>query len=130
MVEHVVLVDPDGAGLQRVRDTDGCVQAAGVDGGRETVGGGVAETDGVLLGLELGNGADGAEDLFLHDLHVLGHVGEDGRLDEVALLPVTLAANLDLGALLLALIDVAVSTLVSDVVLPCLTAEFGKLLTP
>ncbi len=78
-----------------------------MDGSGETVGGLVAELDGLLLGGELGDGADGAEDLLLHDLHVGADVGEDGGLDEVALVAVALAAGLDLGALLLAGLDVA-----------------------
>ena len=67
-------------------------------GSGETVCGAVADLDDLLLGLELADGADWAEDLFLHDLHVLGDVREDGGLDEVTLVAVALAANLDLGA--------------------------------
>ena len=94
----VVGVNPHGAGLERVRDLDGGVEVLGVHGGGEAIGGGVADADGLLLGLELGDGADGAEDLFLHDLHVLGDVGEDGWLDEVALVALAVATDLDLGA--------------------------------
>ena len=78
-----------------------------MDRGGKTVGGGVSETDGVLFGLEFGDGADGAEDLLLHDLHVFADVGEDGWLDEVTFLAMTLAANFDFGALLLAGVNVA-----------------------
>ena len=70
MVEHVVLVHPDGAGAEGVADADGGVEAGGVDGGGEAVGRRVAEADGVGFVFELGDGADGAEDFFLHDLHV------------------------------------------------------------
>ena len=105
-MESVVGVDPDGAGAEGVGDLDGGVEVAGVDGGGETVGGGVAEADGILLGLELGDGADGAEDFFLHDLHVLGDVGEDGGLDEVSLVALAVAADLDLGAGLATCLDV------------------------
>jgi hypothetical protein len=49
---------------------------------------------------------NGAKDLFLLDLHVLGHVGEDGGLDEVALVTLALAARLDRGTALLALLNV------------------------
>ena len=85
-----------------------------MDCGGETVGGGVSETDGVLFSLEFGDGADGAEDLFLHDLHVFADVGEDGWLDEVTFIAVTPAADLDFGALLLTGVDVAGEVLVSD----------------
>ena len=113
-MQHVVLVDPDGTGAESVGDTDRGVEVCGVDSGGETVGGGVSETDGVLFGLEFSDGADGAEDLFLHDLHVFADVGEDGRLDEVTFLAVTFAADFDFGALFLAGVDVATETLVNE----------------
>ena len=106
-MEHVVLVDPDGAGAEGVADSDGGVEAGGVDGGGEAVGRRVAEADGVGFIFELGDGADGAEDLFLHDLHVFRHAREDGRLDEVALFAVALAADFDFGAFFPAGVDVA-----------------------
>ena len=100
-------VDPDGTGLEGVADADARVEIAGVDGGGKTIGGLVAQLDDLLLILELGDGADGAENLLLHDLHVVADVGEDGGLDKVALVAVAVAANLDGGALLLAALDVA-----------------------
>ena len=111
MMEHVILVHPDGPSSQGVADSDGGVEAACVDCSGETVGGGVAETDGVVFGLELGNGADGTEDLFLHYLHVFRDAGEDGRLDEVALFAVALAANFNFGTLFLAGVNVSAYTL-------------------
>ena len=110
-MQHVVLVDPDGTSSQSIADTDGSVQVRSVDGGGKTVGGGITKPDSIFLVLEFGNGADGAEDLFLHDLHVFADAGEDGGLDEVAFLSVTLAAGFDLGAFFLASIDVSVCTL-------------------
>lgn len=77
-----------------------------MDRGGQTVGGVVAELDGLLLGGELRNGADGAEDLLLHDLHVLFHIGEDSRLDEVALIAVAVATRHHGRTLLLARLDV------------------------
>lgn len=85
-----------------------------MDCGGETVRGGVSETDGILFGLEFSDGADGAEDLFLHDLHVFADIGEDGWLDEVTLVAVTLAADFDLGTLLLAGVDVSGKVLVNE----------------
>lgn len=78
-----------------------------MDGGGQAVVGVVGELEGLRLVLELGDGADGAEDLFLHDLHVGADVGEDGGLDEVALVAVAGAAGLDSGALVGAGLDVA-----------------------
>lgn len=107
MVKHVVLVYPDGSGPQGIADPDGGVEAGRMNGGSEAVCCRVAETDGVFFCLELGDGADGAEDLLLHYLHVFGHAGENGRLDEVALLAVALAADLHFGAFFLAGVNVA-----------------------
>lgn len=77
-----------------------------MDGSGKTVVCRVTELNGVLLGLELRDGADGPEDFFLHDLHVLGDIGEDCGLNEVTFLPVARATGFDLGALLLARVDV------------------------
>ena len=52
MVEGVVGVDPHGSSLEGVSDFDGSVEILGVDSGGETVGGGVSDLDGILLGLE------------------------------------------------------------------------------
>lgn len=71
----------------------------------------VADGNGILLVLELGNGTDGTEDLFLHNTHVFGDVGEDGRFDEEALGTDALATSFDLGAGRLTLLDVAVMML-------------------
>jgi hypothetical protein len=107
VVEHVVAVDPHGTGLERVADPDGRVDVLGVHGGGQTIGGAVADLDGVLLRLEFGDRADGAEDFLLHDLHVFADVGEDGGLDEVALVTLALATDFHLGALLFAVVYVA-----------------------
>ncbi len=112
MMQHVILIDPDRTSAQRIANADSGVQVGSVDGRGETVGGRVADADGVLFGFEFGNRADGAEDFFLHDLHVFADAGEDGGLDEVALLSVTLAADFDLGAFFLAGVDVSAWMLV------------------
>ena len=106
LVQHVVLVDPDGAGFERAGDADSGVEVLGVHGSGEAVGGGVAEADRVGFVFELRDRAHRAEDFFLHDLHLLADVGEDGRLDEVAFLTVAFAAHLELGAFVFAVLDV------------------------
>lgn len=120
-------VDPDGARLQPVADADGRVEVLCVDRRGKAVRGVVAELDGILLGLELRNGADGAENLLLHDLHVLRHVGKDGGLDEVALVAVALTTRHHSRALLLARLDVAHDALVLQLAdlraLECLRVE-------
>lgn len=77
----------------------------------ETVGGAVTNADSILLGLELGNSANGAEDLLLHDLHVLGDVGENGGLNEVTLVTLTLATSLESSTRGLAVVNVAINQL-------------------
>jgi len=106
VAKHVVVVDPDGTGLEGVRDTEGGVKVGGVDGSSKTIGGLVASLDDIILGLELADRADRSEDFFLHDLHVLADIGEDGGLDEVTFLTVALATGLDLGTSLLARLDI------------------------
>lgn len=107
MVEHVIAVDPHRTRLERIADADGRVDVVGVHGGGKPVGGAVADLDGVLLRLEFGDRADGAEDFLLHDLHVFADIREDRRFDEVALVTLALAANFDLGAGLLSVIYVS-----------------------
>lgn len=114
-MQHVVLVHPNGSGPQGVADSDGGVEAGRVDGGGEAVGCRVAEADGVVFRFEFGDGADGAEDLLLHYLHVFGDAGEDGRLDKIAFFAMPVTADLDFGALLLTGIDVSAFVLVYKV---------------
>ena len=105
-MKSVVGVDPDSSSAERVGNLDGGVEVGGVDSGGQAVGRVVANLDDIGLGLELGDCADGAEDLFLLDLHVLSDVGEDGGLDEVTLVTLALTTGLDGGTGLLALLDV------------------------
>src|SRR3984885_911353 len=106
VAEHVVVVDPDGTCLQLVSHSDGGVKVLSMNGGGKTVGGLVASLDNFILSLELANRAHGAEDLLLHDLHILADAGENGWLDEVALVALALTTGLDLGAGLLPALDV------------------------
>lgn len=107
MVQHVVLVNPHGPGPQGIADSDGCVQVGGVYGAGEAVCRHVSDANGVFLGLEFGDGADGAEDFFLHDFHVFADVGEDGGLDEVAFFAMAIASYFHLGAFFLTGVNVA-----------------------
>ena len=105
-MKHVVLIDPDSTSTELVGDPDGGVEILGVDSRGKTVGGVVSFLDDLLLSVELGNGADRAEDFFLHDLHVLSDIGEDGGLNEVSLVAVTLTASDDGSTFLLTFLDV------------------------
>ena len=108
MVQGIVSINPDGTRLEGVGDLDGGVEVGGVHGGGEAVGGAVAQLDRLVAVLEFGDGAHGAEDFLLHDLHVLGDVGEDRGFDEVALVALAVAADFHLGARVFASFDVAV----------------------
>lgn len=77
-----------------------------MDTGSKTVGSAVTDLDGLVKVLELLDGDDRTEDLLLGDLHVLSNVGEQGRLDVVTLVTVTLTTELHLGTALLAVVDV------------------------
>jgi hypothetical protein len=102
----IICVDPDGTSAECVGYLNGCVEVGGVHSRGKTVCGVVANLDDVGLGLELGDCADGAEDLFLLDLHVLSDVGKDGGLDEVSLVTLAFTTSLDRSAFLLALLNV------------------------
>jgi len=106
-VNRVVCVNPDGTSLERVGDLDGGLEVGGVHSGGETVCGVVGALDHLLLGVELGDCADGTENLFPLNLHVLSDVGEDGGLDEVALGALALATSLNGSAALLSVVNVA-----------------------
>lgn len=96
----------------------------------EAVRGVVGLGDGFLIGGELSDGNDGAEDFFLHDLHVLRglfvlvrllcnwgltlgtYVGEDGGMEEVSLVAVLATSVEKLSTGLAALLDVGEDALV------------------
>ena len=109
-----VAVDPDSTGLESVGDSDGGVDVGGVDSSGKAVRGVVGKANDLLLILELGDGADGAEDLLLHDLHVGLDISEDGGLDEVTLVAVALTTSDNGGTLLLTGVDVAHDTVVLE----------------
>ena len=106
-MKHVVLIYPDCPSLQAVGDSDRRVQIGGVNGGREAVGGGIADLDGILFCLEFRNGAHGPENFFLDNFHVVTDVGEDGGFDEVANVAVTFTADFDLGSCFFAGVNVS-----------------------
>ena len=98
----VVAVDPDGSGLERARNLMRAANIVGPDRSGEAVGRVVALQDRVVLVLERNHRGDGSEDLLARDPHVVLHVGEDGRIDEVALAVRTVTAERRLRAFLLA----------------------------
>lgn len=77
-----------------------------MNGSGQAVAGVVANLDGISLILELLNSNDRSKDLLLGDLHVGSDIGEDGRLDEVALGTMTFTTQSDSSTLLLAVVDI------------------------
>ena len=142
VVQHVVAVNPDGTGIDAVGDLDSGVQVVGVDSSSQSVSGVVTSLDRILNGIELSDRANWTKDLLLHDLHVWSDVGENGWLDEVSLITQTLTTNLNLSALLLAVLNVLHDSVeldlgdlwalegiilewISDLVCVCALAETG-----
>ena len=105
-VKLVDTVDPGGTGVQPVCDLDRALDVLSEDSGGETVHRVVRLVDDVLLVLELDHDADRAEDLLADDAHVWLAVGEDRRLDPVALGTVTVATGSERRTLILARLDV------------------------
>jgi hypothetical protein len=114
VVDDVVRIDPNGTCSQGIGDAEGRVDTLRVDSCGKTVGGIVGSFDGVLHSLKLCDGADRAKYLILHNLHVRSDIRKDGWLDKVSLTTVPLAANLNLRAGFLAIVDVSHDTVVLE----------------
>lgn len=106
IAQHVVAVDPDGTSLQFIADPNGSVEVCGVDCGGKTIGGFVTGLDDFVFSLEFADGAHRAEDLFLHDFHVITDTGENCWLDEVAFVTMSLATSFNFSTGVLAGFDV------------------------
>ena len=106
-MESIVAVDPYCTGFQSVGNLNRGLEVGCVHGSGEAVRGVVANLDSVGLILELGDCADGAEDLLLLDLHVFCDIGENGRLDEEALVTLAFTAGLYCSTSALAVLDIA-----------------------
>lgn len=107
-MQIIVSVNPDCAGLETSGDLSNGIDVGRVNASRQSIQSLVGHFDGIVFGLETGDTANGTEYLFLHDLHVFVHIGEDRRLDEVTNITKTLATHFDFGTVLLASIDVAI----------------------
>src|SRR4051812_25102618 len=92
-VRDHALVQADHSGLEALAHADRSLDVAGEDVGDEPVLGVVGLRDRLLLGVEAAHRRHGAEDLLVEDARVLGHVAQDGRLDEVAATVRDLAAD-------------------------------------
>src|SRR3954451_5882170 len=111
-------VDLDLAGADAPGDALGVLGVAGPDAAGQPVDRVVGDLDRFVLGVVGDDRQHRPEDLLLGDRHVVGDVGEDRRLDEVALvepLGRLLAAGDQPRALLDALADVAAHALALDV---------------
>lgn len=126
-LQDVVRVHPNGSSSESLGEVHGFVQILGEHGGRQTVDRLIRPFQDLLHAAELEDLLDGAENLwdtnleiikdsqdtdsrhfkylFLGDPHVVLYVGENGRLDEIAAVPITGAARQQLGAFLLARVN-------------------------
>src|SRR6202044_3267847 len=85
-------VDPDGAGADLVRDGHRAIARGGEHAPGQAVLAVVGDRDGVRVVVVADDRDHRAEDLLLRDRHRVVHVGEQRRLDVVALLQVGRAA--------------------------------------
>src|ERR1700730_10985970 len=83
-VDHVPVVDVDHPGLQAAGYVKSPLLVAAPDAGRQPVAGVIGDRDGLVDRVVGQDGQYGPEDLLPGDDHVVGHVGEDRRLDPVA----------------------------------------------
>lgn len=103
----VVRVHPDGASAQALDDVIRLVQIFGEYGRRQAVIGAIGPFDGLVDVAEPNQLLDRSEDFLLRDAHVVGYVGEDRRLDEVAVAELggSFAASHQFGTLPLATLN-------------------------
>ena len=80
--EHEVGVDPGATVTQGRGHFHSLGEITGPNGGGEAVLGVIGPADGLVGGLELGDGDNRAEDLVLHNLILVMGPGENGRLKE------------------------------------------------
>src|SRR6266849_2069844 len=83
-VDHVPVVDVDHPGLQAAGHVEGSLLVAAPYTGRQPVAGVVGDRDGLVDRVVGQDRQYGPEDLLSGDGHVVGHAGEDRRLDPVA----------------------------------------------
>jgi len=83
-VEHVVAVDPDGAGTHTVRDRQGFFHIARPYGGGQAIFRVVGAGDDFIKIVEGDDAHYRAKDFFSRDFHFVPHIGEDGGTYEVA----------------------------------------------
>src|SRR5262245_57610146 len=82
----VLGVDPDHAGLERVRESVRAAHVVGPEIARQAVAHVVCERERLVLVLERNHGQHGPEDLFLRDTHAIVRARENRRLYVVSAL--------------------------------------------
>src|SRR5262245_6607104 len=88
-IEYAVAIYPDRACLDALRDPVRSRYVPGPDAAREAVRRIVREPQRILHVVERNDRDHRTEDLLARDRHVIAHVRENGRLDEVALRQLT-----------------------------------------
>lgn len=110
MRQKVVTIDPNGTSLKSVANFDSSVKVPSVNTSSETIESIMSLRKDILDIGEFTDGNDRSENLFLHDLHLLIDIGEDGGLNEVSFLSVTFTAEGDVGTFVLTGFDVVHDT--------------------
>src|SRR6478672_10034155 len=100
-------VDAHHPGLQRVTDRRRILVRGGERIGGESELKRIGALDHFVEGLERHDWCDRTERFLSHDLGIVGHIGNDGRLKEEALVAVPRAAGEDLSAAILGVVDEA-----------------------
>lgn len=96
----VIAVDPNRARANSGRELHSLIDVLGENARPQAIVGVVTTFDDLIEALIFEDLHDGTEDFLLGNAHFVGDIGEDCRLNEVALLRHSLAAGNDLGALL------------------------------
>src|ERR1700739_3989203 len=92
-VEHVITIYPNRAGAYAIGDGMSLGDVLGPDRCGKAIKRLIGALNDPVEILEFQDGHDRTEDFFLRDLHVVFNIGEDGGLDEVALVAHALAAR-------------------------------------
>ena len=106
-IKGIIAVDVDCSGSEGVGNLEDVVHVPGDDSSSESIVAVVGSLDDLVHILELHEAHDRAKDLLLGNGHVVGHISEDGGLDEVSFLSVALSSQEQLGSLLLSSLHIS-----------------------
>jgi len=106
MRQEIVAIDPNRPSLKSIRDLNRDIQILSMNTGGKTVKRLMRLLQNIFNILKLSDRYNWSEDLFLHNLHFLIDVGENGWLNEITFPPMTFAAECDFGTFIFTGFDV------------------------